>query len=362
MKKMLQSKPTLLVIMVIVLALLALPGASLLYEATGGSSCARCHEVRPAYEKWASSTHRNVSCSSCHGGPLTLDVGFHAGNLKRLFTHLGGDVPGQLKVRSWKDAEAISQRCHSCHRQEYAAWQAGPHAVTYANIFLDQKHNRQRLLVDDCLRCHGMHFESDISAMLEPVNTQGPWKLRMPELADTPAIPCLACHQIHREGQPLGRRVERTPPPAVKQEIARPSLAFYDRRGREHYSIADMPLPVMREGNSPVKMSPDRRQSLCYQCHAPLAGFEVGSADDRTGKGVHEGLSCLACHEKHGQQSRASCSTCHPRWSNCGLDVEKMDTTFLSAESRHNIHFVKCADCHPKGVPQRKRAATATGL
>jgi hypothetical protein len=49
-----------------------------------------------------------------------------------------------------------------------------------------------------------------------------------------------------------------------------------------------------------------------------------------------------------------SCANCHPRLSNCGLDVEKMDTTFLKKESTHNIHFVKCVDCHAKGVPPRK--------
>ena len=54
-------------------------------------------------------------------------------------------------------------------------------------------------------------------------------------------------------------------------------------------------------------------------------GAQVGSGDDRTGIGVHEGLSCLACHQKHGQQTRASCANCHPRLSNCGLDVEKME-------------------------------------
>jgi hypothetical protein len=40
--------------------------------------------------------------------------------------------------------------------------------------------------------------------------------------------------------------------------------------------------------------------------------------------------------------------------SNCGLDVEKMDTTFRAAESKHNIHWVQCTDCHPKGVPKKK--------
>ncbi|MBL9204932.1 MAG: hypothetical protein JNN01_07595 [Opitutaceae bacterium] len=34
-----------------------------------------------------------------------------------------------------------------------------------------------------------------------------------------------------------------------------------------------------------------------------------------------------------------------------GLDIGKMDTSFISPESKHNIHSVACADCHVTGVP-----------
>jgi hypothetical protein len=122
-----------------------------------------------------------------------------------------------------------------------------------------------------------------------------------------------------------------------------------------HVAVARLPLPEMRDKDRLVKMSPDTRQALCYQCHAPTAAQQVGSGDDRTGMGVHEGISCLACHQKHGQQTRASCANCHPKLSNCGLNVETMDTSFRAPKSSHNIHFVKCGDCHTKGVPRRRR-------
>jgi hypothetical protein len=32
-----------------------------------------------------------------------------------------------------------------------------------------------------------------------------------------------------------------------------------------------------------------------------------------------------------------------------------MDTTFKAPKSPHNIHFVKCLDCHPKGIPRKKK-------
>jgi hypothetical protein len=205
--------------------------------------------------------------------------------------------------------------------------------------------------MEDCLRCHGAHFAGSIRDLVTPVDRKGPWRIAA-GMDSQPAIPCMACHEIHRQGAPLERHPEGGS--SAKEELARPSLALFDRRSMMSVAVANLPLPEMREGDRVVKMSPDQRQALCYQCHAPSAGaFQASSGDDRTGLGVHEGLRCLACHSKHGQTTRASCAGCHPRLSNCGLDVEKMDTTFLSSKSKHNIHFVKCADCHAKGVPRR---------
>ncbi|MEK7408467.1 MAG: cytochrome c3 family protein [Acidobacteriota bacterium] len=336
------------------LVLVALAGGTAYYQAPVGRSCARCHEIEQAYDLWRASTHRSVSCDGCHGGLLTLDAGFHLGNLRRLVSHVGGNVPERIRIRNM-DLATVMARCQKCHQQEYANWQSGPHAATYSRIFLDEQHNRKRLLMDDCLRCHGMHFEGSIRELVAPVSTSGPWKLLARELAERPAIPCLACHQVHREGQPLKRPWVKAAVAGAGQEIHRPSLGLFDRRELVPVPVRLLALPAMRDKDRPVKMSPDPRQGLCYQCHAPLAGFQVGSGDDRTAIGVHEGISCLACHDKHAQQTRASCAACHPRLSNCGLDVEKMDTTFRDPKSRHNVHFVKCADCHPKGVPEKRR-------
>jgi hypothetical protein len=50
-------------------------------------------------------------------------------------------------------------------------------------------------------------------------------------------------------------------------------------------------------------------------------------------------------------EASQSCALCHPKLSNCGLDVIKMDTTASSPSSSHNIHRVACRDCHKTGVP-----------
>ena len=338
---------------------IALPGGSLIYEAGNGSACARCHEIRHSYEMWANSTHRSVPCEECHGGALTLDVGFHAGNLRRVVEHVRGSIPQQILLVRPADIDRATAACRKCHEQEYTKWKASTHSATYAEIFLDREHNSEEALIDDCLRCHGMHYQGGIQDLVTPLNTKGPWKLKVPELAGQPAMPCLACHAIHRPGKPLGPHVPGQMRPAAGGEIAPPSLALFDRRTQGHIGALQMPIPQVFDGQRKVTMSPDPRQGLCYQCHAPEPDGQAGSGDDRTGVGVHEGISCLACHDHHTQDTRASCAGCHPRLSNCGLDVEKMDTTFLNPESAHNIHTVKCADCHSKGVPPRRQLTAA---
>jgi hypothetical protein len=305
-------------------------------------------------DTWIASAHRGVACKDCHGSSLSGDFRMHLKNLQRVWLHSRGEVPEQIHVRH-QDVAPLVERCRVCHRQEYADWKSGPHGVTYAVIFLNETHNRNQQLMDDCLRCHGMHFEGGIDRLVGPVDRKGPWRLLDPAMADQPAIPCLTCHTMHREGHPFPVRTKRSAVLGVEEEIARPSVTLYDRRALEHVSVGDLPLPAMHDKGRAVRLSPDRRQSLCYQCHAPRAEAQVASGDDRTPVGVHEGLSCQACHQKHGQTTRASCAGCHPRLSNCGIDVEKMDTTFRSRESRHNVHRVACVDCHPAGVPAKKK-------
>ncbi len=341
----------------LVLGVAALAGSSWYYGGDDGMGCARCHEIRPMVEAWSHSSHRGVACKDCHGSSFSADLRMHAKNLSRVWLHSRGETPEQIRIRH-QDVAPLVERCGSCHRQELADWQSGPHGTPYAAIFINPEHNAAQQLMDDCLRCHAMHFEGGIRDLVTPLDRNGPWTLVDVEHAGLPAVPCLACHSVHRPGEPLPPRSDRALVAGPAQEIARPSLALYDRRSLEHVPLERLPLPAMKEGERAVKASPDRRQALCYQCHAPRAEMQVFSGDDRTPVGVHEGLSCLACHETHGQSTRASCAGCHPRLSNCGLDVETMDTTFKSPDSRHDVHRVACADCHPKGVPQSRRATT----
>lgn len=304
-------------------------------------TCASCHEMGGKHSEWSQSAHRSLHCRNCHGGSLTLD--FHAlqAHVNRVVQHVAGDLSKPIRL-SERDVLHAHNSCRNCHPQSFADWQAGPHATNYARLFLDPEHNRAELLADDCLRCHGMFSHQSIESLVTPINQTGPWALKDPARATQPAIPCLACHRIHT--------------PAGLGQTAK--AQFYDSRDEMYFPVTNLPAPTMLEEGRPIRRSSDPRQRLCTQCHAPsLAEFHrPGSGDDRTPRGVHEGLSCLDCHQPHTFSARASCNSCHPAQSHCGLDVHKMDTTFLDQASRHDIHTVACRDCHAQGIPVAKPA------
>ncbi len=337
-------------------------GATLYYAAGHGSACADCHEMAAGVSAVHSSPHYNAQCTDCHEAGL-------GAKLRHIRAHLVGSAPESIRLRE-ADVPQMISKCRQCHQHEYASWHAGPHSATYSDIFINAAHNSKRRLMDDCFRCHGMYFDGAVRDMVQPQNTIGPWHLARPDLANEPTIPCQACHWIHRDGPPLSK------PAAHASRAASPlrdSLALYDRREEMHFSAATLALPQLYDGPRPLKVSPDRRQTVCYQCHAPrqpdtgsLAaanhwGPQAASGDDRTPLGVHEGLSCFSCHGGHNENARASCATCHPAMSHCGIDVEKMDTSFSNSSSNHNIHWVKCADCHQHGIPRARQPALSAG-
>jgi hypothetical protein len=316
------------------LVLGAVGGLGYFHFANPQNTCASCHEMTDVHSNWQASTHRSIHCRDCHGGALTLDVHALQSHVDRVVRHFTGDPHKSVQLQP-KHVAALHESCQKCHPQAFAGWQAGRHSANYARIFLDPKQNSREPPTSDCLRCHGMFFQGDISALVAPAGPAGLWTLKDPAQAAQPVIPCLSCHQVHVSAD------------------ATTIASFYDHREQTHYAASQLPVASVFQGERAVKVSRDPRQRACVVCHAPDATHQLGTADDRTPAGVHEGLSCRDCHWGHDTSAKASCNACHPADSHCGIAVEKMDTTFLSPTSRHNIHTVACADCHPQGIPRK---------
>lgn len=324
-------------------------------------TCVNCHEIRASHARWSNSVHRAVSCKACHGGSAD-SVHALKENAKRVFYHLTESDHDDMRLSEEQTVRMVGA-CQTCHAREFAHWREGGHGTNYAAIFLDEKHNRTEQLNDDCLRCHGMFFEGKMSDLAAPLDTKGPWRFREPARAERPVVPCLACHNLHAPGRPYRKdalavaQAASTNAPAFRRD----TIGFYVRQEKKHFAMDDLFVTRIVDQGRPVQVSNDPRQRLCTQCHSPNAFGQAGTGDDRTPTGVHEGLSCAACHQPHSNDPRGSCVACHPRFTSCGQDVMAMDTTYRSKMSKHNIHTVKCADCHTKGVPKRPASVPVAG-
>lgn len=310
-------------------------------------TCNSCHEINPSYSSWASSAHREISCNDCHG--TALSNGWHSLSEKvnMVLTHYSERMLNEDIALDEMQILEVMQRCRSCHQTEYAYWRSGGHSATYSDIFLDEKHNRVEQLNFDCLRCHGMFYEGTIKDLVTPISKEGPWKLLDPEKAGQAAIPCLACHQMHVEGRPVSAPDYSAPDEIFYSRLMEnKSVGLYSRHEKRHFSLDHLPTPVMLDGDDTVAVPQDHVYRLCVQCHAPSVWHQVGTHDDNTPVGVHEGISCATCHDKHSNFQRDSCDKCHPLISNCKLDVKTMNTTYSLPSSPNDIHSVRCEDCH----------------
>ncbi len=341
-------KITLLTIPVILIVCTITFGSFYTYwnTASPDKTCSSCHEIGKSVNSQAQSSHRNFHCKECHG--TALSNGLHSMKEKGMMVvnHIKDKKVDNIKLNEEQLMEVLNN-CKRCHTSEYAKWTSGGHSVDYEHIFLNTKHNSTEQINYDCLRCHGMFFEGTVDDVVEPMNIKGPWKLKDGKMATNPAIPCMACHQIHQDGTPKARPDYADPKAIFYQtKTAISKLGFYDRHEKVYFPATELPQLNLWAGERKVKVSDDPIMRNCVQCHAPNAMHQAGTSDDRTPRGVHEGLSCTACHDPHSNDAKNSCASCHPAISNCKIDVTKMNTSYADATSPNNIHFVACADCH----------------
>lgn len=318
-------------------------------SANPDNTCASCHEISPSVSEWHNSAHRNVRCTQCHGTALSNGIHSLKEKANMVFTHLGEGKRHEEIRMSEKQVLDLSERCTKCHQSEYAKWRSGGHSANYADIFMNGKHNQEEAPYWACLKCHGMFYDGNIKTLLQkPQNIKGVWKLKDKNQTALSTMPCLSCHSVHTDNEVLGRAGRLD----VPQEIsyARPSrntsIAWYVRGDKRHVRADKLMKITMFDQEKPIKVADDSGTRLCLQCHSPNFKHQTGSEDDRTPTGVHEGLSCTACHAPHSNDTRNSCKNCHPALSNCGLDVTKMNTTFVNLKSPNNIHSVSCSSCH----------------
>lgn len=125
--------------------------------------CSSCHEMKPMYNTWASSAHRNVSCIKCHAEPgLFGYIGTKLSSSKDLYYHITGTYKKPIRVLNSK--VGFNKRCLVCHKNQIGKNDA--HNKTHFNSGLactecheglvhDAKKNKKPPTTAICQKCHG---------------------------------------------------------------------------------------------------------------------------------------------------------------------------------------------------------------
>jgi hypothetical protein len=122
--------------------------------------CASCHTIRPSYDSWVQSTHKEVECVTCHVRP-GVEGWLHDkawNGTKDLAISLFGSPT------SWHDlqADVASSVCLSCHRNilrvsEIAVRDLPPPVQNVGLIMSHRKHMEafaERAQGEGCTTCH----------------------------------------------------------------------------------------------------------------------------------------------------------------------------------------------------------------
>ena len=311
------KKKLLLLVLFSILFILILSGSYITWnQIEPDYTCAQCHEIAPSHDNWKTSNHANIRCIECHG--TAISGGFHSLSEKAnmVFTHFTKNkINDDIRLNE-KQILEVNERCFICHQSEYTGWLTSGHAVNYREIFMDSAHNAKEKPYWDCLRCHGMFYDGNIHDLMELESSSSTqWKIRNKKQETLPTIPCLACHQMHTENS-VSQRYVRFNDSLRTNIIRNPRTALYLRADRFFMRADKLPMPKMYHGDTEIVYASDSNTRLCMQCHAPNSKHQVGSEDDCTVIGFHQGISCIACHRPHSGETRESCIQCHTSLTN----------------------------------------------
>lgn len=265
-----------------------------------------------------------------------------------------------------------SQSCKTCHPKEWNDWSQSGHAMTLAAQLLNKDHNTAELLDQTCLKCHSPELGSvKITDVVQPIDQKGPWKLvgSYANAGDTPAISCLGCHQPHApKTAALLPGMDFADESTFYRSVPAPqttNLWIYDAFAQKY--VDPGPIAPVMNGDQSIPVADTRANRVCYTCHAteraesnlfepntpPEGDNSVGTGDDRTLMGAHQGISCVTCHMPGGSHTfnpMNACSQCHsPGNTTASLDyVTTVQTSYTDPslsmlsgnQSSLNIHFL----------------------
>jgi nitrate/TMAO reductase-like tetraheme cytochrome c subunit len=354
--------------------------------------CKSCHIMRPYYDSWARSSHRNVSCIECHIAPgirAEAMTKFQAANMVvKYFT-------GAYSVRPWAEiADATCMRS-GCHAERLIEG-----VVDYKGVRFDHTPHlgeQRRGMQLRCTSCHSQIVQGSHIAVTEGTCFLCHFKDRA---QGNPVAGCTGCHPSPpRVTSPEGFVVDHTQ--YVEDHISCISCHTQVTSGSgaadqsRCVSCHNEPARLAQFNNPPLlhRVHVTDHNIACVQCHVPIEhrvvaltttveldcrschrNVHVAEQSLYAGVGGHAAapapssmflarVSCVGCHaevatikghEQANLADEASCLSCHGiRYANI-LPAWEHD---MATKTRQVDALVEGAESALRALPLRRRTA-----
>jgi nitrate/TMAO reductase-like tetraheme cytochrome c subunit len=264
------------------------------------SFCDSCHEMKPYYASWQTSSHATAECRDCHIPPgFVAYVQTKLFSFREIWVHITNGAEAPLAVTR----EIPNGSCLRCHRNGPGAT---PGDVTLGNAsFSHQAHQGQL-----CITCHLRLVHRDVN----------------PPYYKSPAAmsSCLECH--NGTTAPSQCSTCHTPGHEPRGECS-------DCHNTESWGAGGTQHPFPRTGG--------HAGLACTDCHVSKPGSQIIPGTDLP----RPDPACISCHgDEH--KGLTDCTSCHTvaGWKPANFTHPQVGEHVPSGERQ-----LDCVDCHPDG-------------
>ena len=238
--------------------------------------CSTCHNMKPYYENWKTSSHNEVNCIKCHADPgIGSYLKTKANGLVEVAIYLSGNLPTNYQTEV-SDESCLREGCHSREKlkEERLDFKKG--------ISFSHDEHLQTLKSEFRLRCTSCHSQV--------VQT---------EHISIGEATCFTCHF---KGEELGEDVaECTLCHSALGEIPEEEIKF------NHQAVLKMGMDCLNCHKEPVEGKGEVHQERCLFCHSEPGRLErINERAFLHLKHTSEHkVECFQCHSqiKHGKES-----------------------------------------------------------
>jgi len=303
--------------------------------------CGSCHIMKPYYQSWTTSTHRNVPCIKCHIAP---GIKAEAMTKVQAANMVVKDFTGAVNTRPWAEIEDAACLRSGCHSDRLIEGRVDFKGVQFDHTtHLGEVRNGMQL---HCTSCHSQIVQGTHIAVTEAT--------------------CFLCHF---KDQPSGRPIGG----CTGCHVSPPTVTSPEGYVINHAQYVADKIDCLTCHNQVTHGTGAADEARCVSCHnepSLLAKFDNPTMLHQVHVSQHN-IACIQCHTSLDHRIVALTTTVELDCSSCHHGVHRDEVRLLAGIGGHGVPRapssmyaarVSCVACHnsPAALPGHDTVAVTS--